>query len=390
MPKNGDILDRRIVLARLSHGKIPAELWYDSDMAFLHFRLKRDIFTFQVEFMPKVKCPTCENESRLILQRNEVYSYHRCPSCGLVFASPSPTAEELNAFYNGFLFRKPDTTKIASLKRSYSQMARRILDDARAHSGKPIRSVLDFGGGIGFFADAFRDHVDRVTLYEVDPQAVSYALTMFPGRFEVVNKEVQESTSLEGTYDLVFANQVIEHFAHLDDFYSKIRPACHPDTIVIIVTSNNKTLEHLVRPDIFWHYARAVTRLNLFQASLRLVTDSWMCCDPPRHLFAFSDDSLKESLKKHQFELLGSTTQYTNQTYYALNLYSDFRFGSLKQAVWSFESVFCQIGLRLMRMLDTQRSRGSDLIAFARPFRETTDELSSPDVSSRLMMDSKA
>lgn len=339
--------------------------------------------------MSTAKCPTCDHDSRSILLRGEVYSYHRCPSCGLVFVRPSPTSEELNAFYNGFLFRKPDSAKIASLKRSYSRMARRILDDALAHSHKPIRSVLDFGGGIGFFADAFRDHVDRVTLYEVDPQAVSYALTMFPGRFDVVNKEVQESTSLEGTYDLIFANQVIEHFAHLDDFYAKIRTACHPDTIVIIVTPNNKTLEHLVRPDIFWHYVRAATRLNLFQASFRLVTDSWMCCDPPRHLYAFSDQSLKESLKKHQFELLGATTQYTNQTYYALNLYSDFRFGSLKQAVRSIESVFCQIGLRLMRMLDIQRSRGSDLIAFARLFRETADPLSSPDGSSRLMLDSK-
>ena len=327
-----------------------------------------------------MKCPTCESDSRLILQRNEVYSYHRCLSCGLVFASPSPTAEELNAFYNGFLFRKPDTTKIASLRRTYSKMARRILADALTYSSNPIQSVLDFGGGIGFFADAFRDHVDRVTLYEVDPQAASYALTMFPGRFDVVNKGVQESTSFEGTYDLVFANQVIEHFAHLDDFYSKIRPACHPDTIVIIVTASNKTLEHFVRPDIFWHYVRAANRLNLFQGAIRLITDSWMCCDPPRHLFAFSDDSLRESLKKHQFELLEATTQYTNQTYYALNLYSDFRFGSLKQVVWSFESVFCQIGLRLMHMLDTRRSRGGDLIAFARPFRETTATLGSPGI----------
>src|SRR6201996_9095897 len=39
-PQDGDLLDGRIVLARLSHGETPAELSYNSGGASLHFRLK--------------------------------------------------------------------------------------------------------------------------------------------------------------------------------------------------------------------------------------------------------------------------------------------------------------------------------------------------------------
>jgi hypothetical protein len=41
-PQDGDLLDGRIVPAGLSRGETPAELWYNSDGASLHFRLKQD------------------------------------------------------------------------------------------------------------------------------------------------------------------------------------------------------------------------------------------------------------------------------------------------------------------------------------------------------------
>jgi hypothetical protein len=40
--KDCDLLDGRIVLAGLSHGKTPTELYYDSGTASLHFRLKQN------------------------------------------------------------------------------------------------------------------------------------------------------------------------------------------------------------------------------------------------------------------------------------------------------------------------------------------------------------
>ena len=41
-PQDGDLLDRRIVLPRRSHGETPAEFEYNSGEASLHFRLKQD------------------------------------------------------------------------------------------------------------------------------------------------------------------------------------------------------------------------------------------------------------------------------------------------------------------------------------------------------------
>ncbi len=41
-PQDGDLLNRRIVLAGLSHGETPAEFYSNSGGAFHHFRLKRN------------------------------------------------------------------------------------------------------------------------------------------------------------------------------------------------------------------------------------------------------------------------------------------------------------------------------------------------------------
>ena len=54
-PKDGDLLDRRIVLAGLSHGETPSEFYYNSDVAFLHFRLKQDSTTRLTEVVGAVQ-----------------------------------------------------------------------------------------------------------------------------------------------------------------------------------------------------------------------------------------------------------------------------------------------------------------------------------------------
>ena len=221
----------------------------------------------------------------MIIQSNNAYSYRRCPYGRLVFAGRSATVEELNVFYNDFLLRDPDTSKISSPPRYYSMMTRRVLVDAISDFIKSIRAALEFGVGIGFFADVVRDPVDRVTLHEVDLQAASYLLSMFPG--SVRGSQQRGSRVNRPRWNL-------------------LRHDCnHRDPL------NNKTLDHRC-PARYLLGLRAVGYFSgRFQVSRRLETDSWWCYDPPRHLHAVSN----QSITKDHFELLGRTTQYTNQKY---------------------------------------------------------------------------
>jgi hypothetical protein len=49
LTKDGDFLDKRILLAVLSHGETPAELQCNSGRASLHFRLKQNSLTGPTE-----------------------------------------------------------------------------------------------------------------------------------------------------------------------------------------------------------------------------------------------------------------------------------------------------------------------------------------------------
>src|SRR5688572_31225145 len=74
---------------------------------------------------------------------------HRCGRCALLFARPLPTAAELQAFYQGFLYRPPARAKLPALIEQRKQELTELFGLSRDAAANAGRRYLDHGGGTG-------------------------------------------------------------------------------------------------------------------------------------------------------------------------------------------------------------------------------------------------
>jgi 2-polyprenyl-3-methyl-5-hydroxy-6-metoxy-1,4-benzoquinol methylase len=199
-------------------------------------------------------CPLCAVSGQPVVSVRAGYDIRRCPACGLVFADPLPRAEALDAYYQGFAYHRPPPERLAHQTRYAVQGMTMAGDQLAALSGRPIRRVLDYGGGLGFFANGLADQFAEVVLFDLDRVALREAAVLFPGRFQVVE---DERDALAGQYDLILVNQVIEHVPDVVGFLSRIAGACAPGGLVVVTTPNNRSNDHWARPDVLAHYLRA-------------------------------------------------------------------------------------------------------------------------------------
>jgi 2-polyprenyl-3-methyl-5-hydroxy-6-metoxy-1,4-benzoquinol methylase len=143
----------------------------------------------------------------------------RCASCGLVFANPQFTDEELVDLYRTEYydeernlatdFREKDFVATQPLHQTTVNDLLRRYPRLRPHQRRRVR-VLDFGSGVGFFLHACREA-------GLDPLGIDFS--------EVASQVAKQRFSLEvrtepdralaelpeGAFDLVTAWQVIEH-----------------------------------------------------------------------------------------------------------------------------------------------------------------------------------
>lgn len=102
----------------------------------------------------------------------------------------------------------------------------------------PFRSVLDLGCEDGRHTVPLGEaaQAERVLGVELLPHLAEQAR----GRgIEVVEADLEDPLPLpDGSFDLVHANQVIEHLKHTDTFLRECRRLCAPGGLVIISTNN--------------------------------------------------------------------------------------------------------------------------------------------------------
>ena len=107
---------------------------------------------------------------------------------------------------------------------------------------------MDLGGGCGFYAHGFARLGAGVTLIDLDEQSCKFARSRFPGEFRVVHGDPVQ-LSAGDTYDVVFCNQVIEHYPQLDPLVEAIERYLRPGGVAVITTPNQRCKEFWVRPE---------------------------------------------------------------------------------------------------------------------------------------------
>ncbi len=288
----------------------------------------------------------------------------------MVTSLPTPTAGELTSYYDGFRFGVPDPGEHERKRLGIQQNVRRILHDCRSLGGLAVPlTVLDWGGGAGYYASAFANAGCACTMIDIDAKACQYVRETFGDAVEVVNAD-PVIHRLSERYDLVFCNQVIEHCPDLVGVLDAIRRAVRPGGLAIITTPNQQCKEWLFRQQWLLYYLRrtAKSAWQLPVAFAHFLRTPWLCCDPPRHLHAFNRKSLTRLMDRAGFAVVARFGQFSDSQYYGVPVHDmDWKVHRLRSVLRIGLNVVNVCGMRLLHLLAPKGGWGDNLILFVRP-----------------------
>lgn len=241
-------------------------------------------------------CPVCNSEDvfKLLAWQKE-FNIYKCKNCLLVYTHPLPTDEELDEFYQGFLFRKPDENKIARQVEKKKVELGKLFD---LHSTDDIdnKDFLDFGGGVGLTTKAARDMGLNAHYFDVDEESVVFLKDKLGIESGFVFTDVAEIAGK--TFDFILADNVIEHDKYPMEFMGKLYNFLKPDGVLVVKTPHACNTETVFYPavNLAGYFLRSL-KYNNIRDSIRGYMNRWWHCDPPRHLYSFSEKSFREILK---------------------------------------------------------------------------------------------
>jgi len=309
-------------------------------------------------------CIICRGKVKFLVSRLDKYDYNYCSKCSLILSNPLPTDEDINKFYEGFLFRKPIKNKLIKTLGLLYNNVKKISKDIKTYVNS--NDLLDYGGGIGTFSYLFHREGFIVTLAEVDSKACDYAREKFGKFIEIVKLNLENNISLfSKKYDVIFCNQVIEHIKNLNTFLTTLKVLLKPGGLLIITTPNHSSVERFLDFIGFMGYIRFTTRKKVpIKHILTYIKRPWSFCDPPRHIYCFNPTNLKLILQMTGFTPIKIFTEYSTKSYFshAGGGYHHSRRRSTKILI---NSIIYTLGVRLIRLLPKRKGSGSNLVAFS-------------------------
>lgn len=305
----------------------------------------------------------------IIAKHRAGYTIHFDPQTCLVYCDPVPSAKQLEEYYDGFLYGFEDEAALARSERPLRRAAAKIIDDL-VRLGCSTRSLIDVGGGVGSYANAFRDHVAHVAMYDIDGRACEWARQHYGERIEILRGTPESRVPTDETFDIVFSSHVIEHVVDIAAFFSTVTSLMHEESVAVIVTPNRRTWERFVRLDLVHHYAHSVSGGNLLSyiaAAGTLFRLPWLCCDPPRHCFAFDRQSLIHFANLGGLSEIAIFTEYNSDSAYARSashrLTQSWR--PMRFVKW-LVARFNVIAMKGVRVFDARQEHGGNLVLIAR------------------------
>lgn len=243
-----------------------------------------------------ILCQACNSSCNIVFSKISKYNAVKCKGCGLVQTLPAPSEGEIVDYYQNFQFQASDLrfilTQIPDVAASLKHLINSPLENL---------SFLDYGGGCGIYSVAAKSLGMNVTLFDYDRSAIEFASQELG-----VDDACFRWEQVEGKkFDIIFAYHVVEHWREIDSNIAMLCSTLKDQGMLLFVTPNARSLEKWARPSHFLNYFKKWSRRGIsFMNQVRLLipTDSYFCWDPPRHLFAFTDESFEAIGKKYRFD----------------------------------------------------------------------------------------
>ena len=270
-----------------------------------------------------MKCYVCnETITPLLIMKNlrNDWDIKRCPACDLTFVDPQPDSATISAYYNGMYYELTDTydaTKMASIRVAIHRYVASLKKYTKVH-GHP--TLLDVGGGLGYYAKGFSEAGFAVTFLEQDPVSVNFARTVLklPHIIEMSADQFFKNNTTK--FDLIFLRHVIEHAPNPGLLIQQVENCLHEGGILVIEPDNNAGIEILFRPGTAKFYLALYKKSFAPSSFFSLLARRPFAVDPPRHLFGFRISNLSMLLKRNSLFPLESTCYRLGHPVYWANM----------------------------------------------------------------------
>ncbi|MFG0333085.1 MAG: methyltransferase domain-containing protein [Maioricimonas sp. JB049] len=218
-----------------------------------------------------ISCPSCRTGGATVVGQKVGFDIWRCTGCGLVFADPMPTDEQLVELYHSH----PRNSKYARKADGKQRRASRRIARLRRHVTGP--RFLDIGCSIGGAVEAARLKGFDATGIDLDAGSIRQALQLFP-RNRFLQGTSEEFAELGEQFNLIFCTEVIEHVPQPDRFMRAVRRLLAPGGLLYVTTPH---LHHFRVPR------------NVLE---------WHSLKPPEHIAMFGRKALQTLTQRHRLK----------------------------------------------------------------------------------------
>ena len=231
-------------------------------------------------------CPVCENkDTKLYLKTKdyfltkEDFNLVQCTTCSFIYTNPVPEINSLFEYY--------DSPEYSSHKLKKANLFNFIYREARKQNLRnkykivtnytAKGSILDVGCGTGEYLKYFREKGWKATGIEPVDSArkfayENYKLNVYPEN--KLNHFAKEK------FDVITLWHVLEHVYNINERLEQLKKILNPDGYLVIAVPNIESYDSI-------YYGKY-----------------WSALDVPRHLYHFSNETLKRLINKHSFEVV--------------------------------------------------------------------------------------
>ena len=236
--------------------------------------------------MEKIRnCPVCQNnifEKYLEVQdytvSNKKFQIVVCKSCDFKFTNPRPDQDEIGEYYKAESYISHSNTSKGLIAKIYHSVRKytlkhkiNLINRLYPQKGK----LLDVGCGTGMFLNEARGNGWKVNGIEPDSGARQIA--------EEINKSTIKTEILSSfqneKFNIITMWHVLEHVHLLNETVDWLKERVTEDGSIIIAVPNHESED-----------------AKIYQAQ-------WAAYDVPRHLYQFSQKSIKQLFEQKGFRL---------------------------------------------------------------------------------------
>ncbi|TXK21584.1 class I SAM-dependent methyltransferase, partial [Pontibacter qinzhouensis] len=229
-------------------------------------------------------CPVCgkqEFKNFLVVTDNAVskesFVIVECENCTFKFTNPRPSEEHIGKYYESEEYISHSNIKTGIINRAY-HVVRSITTRQKVELinryATAKGSILDYGCGTGVFLTACKKDGWEIRGVEPNEKAREIATK------STASIIAPSLTEIEGEkYEVITLWHVLEHIHKLNETMDQILSLLQEDGTLIIAVPNADS-----------HDAQQYK-------------ENWAAYDVPRHLYHFTQQTMKRFLKKHKMKL---------------------------------------------------------------------------------------